>query len=161
MPVRWTHPDAGDAGLTLWPHRSLPPVGFTWFIAVTSALIGLPLLAVIGSPVLWGLLPFLVAAVTGIWWALRRNDTDCCIEERMTFASERVTLVRVGPRCAVKEWEANPHWVRVELHPTSGPVPNYVTLTGGPREVEIGAFLAEEERLTLVNDLREALAHLR
>ena len=56
------------------------------------------------------------------------------------------------------EWQANPHWVRVTLHKTGGPVPNYLTLRGNGREVEIGAFLAEEERLTLQHELRRALS---
>ncbi len=43
----------------------------------------------------------------------------------------------------------------MDLHPEGGPVENYVTLTGGGREVEIGAFLSEEERLSLFEDLSE------
>ena len=38
-------------------------------------------------------------------------------------------------------------------------MPNYVTLTGGGREVEIGAFLTEEERIALYDDLKEKLRH--
>jgi uncharacterized membrane protein len=40
------------------------------------------------------------------------------------------------------------------MHPKGGPVPNYVTLSGNGREVEIGAFLSEEERKALYDDLR-------
>jgi uncharacterized membrane protein len=36
-------------------------------------------------------------------------------------------------------------------------VPFYVTLTGNGRTVEIGAFLSEEERKDLFNELSEAL----
>ena len=34
---------------------------------------------------------------------------------------------------------------------------NYLTLEGGPRPVEIGAFLSEKERLSLKDDLERAL----
>ena len=154
-------PDTATTELRLWPHRSLPRGGFVWFIGITCALIGLPLIAVIGSPVLWGLLPFIVAAVSGVWWALRRNDADREIVERMTLAPARVTLDRTGPRGRRQVWEANPHWVRVELHPTGGPVPHYITLKGGPREVELGAFLSEEERVHLAGELRVNLSRVR
>ncbi len=161
MPYEWSPTSPAATGLKLWPHRSLPPGGFVLFFAVTCSLIALPLLAVIGSPVLWGLLPFLVAAIAGTWWALRRNDSDRDIVERMVIDANRVTLERTGPRGQHKTWEANPHWVRVEVHAQGGPVPHYITLKGGPRDVELGAFLAEEERLALAGELRETLARAR
>jgi uncharacterized membrane protein len=43
------------------------------------------------------------------------------------------------------------------MHKHGGPVPNYVTLTGDGREVEIGAFLSEEERIALYGDLTQKL----
>ena len=43
------------------------------------------------------------------------------------------------------------------LHASSGPVPQYLTLRGGPREVELGAFLTEEERQRLHADLSTRL----
>lgn len=62
-----------------------------WFIGITAALIGLPLLSLIGSPVLWGLLPFLLAAIAAIWWALIHSIYDAEILEDLT-------LTRHGPR---------------------------------------------------------------
>jgi uncharacterized membrane protein len=37
-------------------------------------------------------------------------------------------------------------------------VPDYVTLTGAGREVEIGAFLTEDERRALFSELSDLLA---
>ncbi|NBQ49967.1 MAG: DUF2244 domain-containing protein, partial [Marivivens sp.] len=60
MPYEWIDPlpvdDAPLAELHLWPYRSLPKAGFVWFVGGTVALLSLPLLAVIGTAVLWGLL---------------------------------------------------------------------------------------------------------
>ena len=53
-----------------------------------------------------------------------------------------------------------PTWVTPHLHVTGGPVPNYLTLRGGPREVEIGAFLSEPERLALRDELQRAFARV-
>jgi uncharacterized membrane protein len=47
------------------------------------------------------------------------------------------------------------------MHPDGGPVEHYLTLKGGGREVEIGAFLSPEERLALRAELTEAFARLR
>lgn len=157
MPYEWTTQSEIKA-LRLWPYRSLPRRGFVAFIGGTALLITLPLLTVLGSPVLWGLLPFLVVAVSGMYVALQRSYRDGEITETLTFEAARLHLVRQGPRGKWQDWEANPHWVRVTLHKTGGPVPEYVTLAGGPREVELGVFLSEEERVKLADELRRALS---
>lgn len=161
MPYTWLPPEGDTRRLHIWPHRSLPRKGFVIFIGITAALIAIPLLTVLGSPVLWALLPFFGLAVAGIWWALMRSYRDGEIIEDLLMTRDAIRLTRHGPRGARKDWEGNPYWVQVHLHPTGGPVPNYVTLKGGPREVEIGAFLSEEERLCLREDLAEALARIK
>lgn len=156
MPYEWTKsPDTKV--LHLWPYRSLPRRGFVQFIGATAFMFVIPLLAVLGSPVLWGLLPFLMLAVAGLYWALDRSYRDAEIVETLTFDGSRLHLARVGPRGKRQDWEANPHWVRVVQHKKGGPVPDYITLAGGPREVELGAFLSEDERAVLVDDLRQVL----
>jgi uncharacterized membrane protein len=162
MPYEWqsqTPPDSQR--LHLWPYRSLPRRGFVWFIAATCALIALPMLSVLGSPVLWGILPFFVAAVWGMWFALSKSYRDAEIVEDLTLTRDSLRLVRHGPRGRRQDWEANPYWVRVTLHASGGPVPNYLTLKGDGREVELGAFLSEEERIALKDDLQSRLATLR
>lgn len=161
MPYEWQPSPPGESRLHLWPHRSLSRQGFVAFFAITALLIALPLLPAIGSPILWALVPFLLLAVGGMWLAIRRNQKDTEIIEDMVLTAARITLVRHGPRGRRQDWDANPHWVRITLHRTGGPVPNYLTLKGEGREVEIGAFLSEEERIALHGELSGALAHLR
>lgn len=155
-------PAAGDpvAVLRLWPHRSLPPEGFAGFFLATAALAAVPLLAVLGSAVLWFVLAPLVLVVAGTWWAIRHTYRTAEVSEEMRLWPDRVTLVRQD-RAGERRWEANPHWVRTAVHPRGGPVPHYLTLTGSGRTVEIGAFLSEEERLALRPEIERALAGLR
>lgn len=160
MPYTWTA-SGHSVTLRLWAHRSLAPRGFVWVIGGMAALIAAPLLAVLATPVFWGLLPFLAAAVAALWWALHRSWADRAILEELTLSPERVALLRTGPRGQRQGWEANPHWVRVTRHETGGPVPHYLTLSGGPREVELGAFLTPEERKQLEWELRQRLRDLR
>lgn len=149
------------AELHLWPYRSLPRRGFAVFIAATAALLLLPLLAVLGSPVLWGLLPFLVIAVGGVWFALQRSYRDGEVLEVLRLFPARIDLSRQDRSGKRQDWQANPYWVSLHLHPEGGPVPDYLTLKGNGREVELGAFLAQEERVALHGELRQMLAQLR
>jgi len=158
MPYQWTErPDDTDE-LRLWPHQSLPPRGMAAFVLATFTMISLPLYGLLGTAILWGLLPFLLLAVCGIWYALNRSYADRSILEILTFAEDQILLVRHNPRAADQQWECNRYWARTELHPSGGPVPNYVTLSGNGRDVEIGAFLSEEERVALYGDLTSRLA---
>lgn len=157
MPYEWTKDPKGTAELHLWPYRSLPRRGMVWFIALTAALLGLPALVLIGSPVLWGLLPFLVGTVAAIWAALQRSFRDGEIVEVLRFSPGDLHLTRHGPRGRFQDWQANPHWVQVTLHSQGGPVPQYLTLRGAGREVELGVFLTEDERVALNKEVREAL----
>ncbi len=158
MPYRWTAET--PERLNLWPHRSLPRQGFVVFIAITAGLLAVPLLAVLGSPILWALLPFLLGAVAAIWLALEKSYRDGEITEVLTLTRDLVTLTRSGPK-GQQTWQANPHWVQVSIYHTGGPVPEYLTLRGNGREVEIGAFLTPEERKALEGELRQRLAALR
>lgn len=143
--------------LTLTPHKSLTPEGFVWFIGLTAALISVPLFSILGTAVFWALLPFLGAAVWGIWVALRRNSRDREIYEELLVWDDLIRLERHDPRRPTRDWEANPYWVRVALHAKGGPVPQYLTLQGGDREVELGAFLTPPERVGLKDTLERAL----
>lgn len=162
MPYQWIDmPEDGGTRLELSPHRSLHARGFVIVIAATSLMTLMPLVALLGTRHLWVILPFALIPVAGIWWAVRRNNRDAALSEVLTIGAESITLVRRAPDGTVKTWQANPYWVTVELYPTGGPVPGYLTLKGDGREVELGAFLSEEERRRLAEDLRQRLARLR
>lgn len=160
MPYKWTPetPQSGtDWTLSLWPYRSLLRKDFVIFIGATIALIALPLLAVLGSPVLWGLLPFFAVALWGVWYALNVSYKRGEVLEELSVSFETAHLIRQNPDLSQQTWEANRYWVTVHLHPKDGPVENYITLRGGDREVEIGRFLDAGERLALYDDLKRAL----
>ena len=92
-----------------------------------------------------------------IWYFLERSYGDGRLREVLSIWDDHVELVRLNPRGPKQEWEANPHWVKVEIRPEGGPVENYVTLRGNQRTVEVGAFLSPEERDDLYHDLLREL----
>ena len=65
-------------------------------------------------------------------------------------------LTRHDPGRADRTWRGNPYWVRLKLD--AGPVEDYLTLTDGGREIELGAFLSPEERRALYTELAAACA---
>lgn len=159
MPYQWQDHGTDGAELVAWPYRSLPRRGFVWFIGVTVALLTMPLIAVLGSAVLWGLLPFMALVVWGIWYALQRSYRSGETREVLRLGPSRLDLTRSDPGRPDRNWQTNPYWVRPILR--KGPVEDYLTLTDGQREVELGAFLTPEERRTLHDQLLRRLADLR
>lgn len=159
MPYSWekTPPPAAAAELHLWPHQSLSAHGFSTFILSFFLLALIPFFGLVGTSLLWGLLPFMLLAVGGIYYAIMRNSRDRRVLEVLTLTPERTHLTRHNPRGPAQDWESNTYWVRVAMHEKGGPVPYYVTLKGSGREVEIGAFLSEEERKALFTELSDRL----
>ena len=157
MPYQWSPPADPEHTLTLWPHQSLPPRGFALFIGVTFTMLLLPLVALLGTVLLWGLLPFLMLALAAIWFAIYRSRQQAQILEVLTLSHDTARLVRHTRSAPPQEWSCNRHWATPHIYKGEGPVPHYITLRGNGREVEIGAFLSEEERLTLYDELRQTL----
>ena len=147
--------------LRLWPHNALAPRGFAAVIGATALVLALPLLAVLGSAVLWGILPFAGLALTALWLALRRNWRDRSTFEEMELSRQSLHLRHIDARGQVLEWRADPHWVALHLRPRGGPVEHYLTLTGANREVELGTFLTPEERVVLHGELQALLNRLK
>lgn len=169
MPYRWTdtagNPAPEPSGqapgtadqVHLWPYRSLPRTGFVFFIAATVVMVSIPLLSLLGRPELWWILLFIAIAVAGVWWAISHSYRTGEVREVLSFRGAELHLIRHEPDQTARDWVANPHWVRAELHPSGGPVPDYLTLRGGARVVELGAFLTPEERRKLHRELQARL----
>jgi len=164
MPYQWQDMAPERSGaifrLEVWPYRSLPRRGFVWVIALTAAGLALPLLALLGTPELWGLLPFAGLAVWGLWHAISRSYRDAGMREVMLLDRGNLTLTRSDPGRPDRVWQTNPYWVRVALR-HNGPVEDYLVLTDGKREIELGAFLSPEERQSLHAELERRLETLR
>lgn len=163
MPYAWQDTAPEDSGavsfrLELWPHRSLSRRGFVWVIGLTALGMGLPLLALVGTDALWELLPFALLPIWALWYAIQHSNIRP--HEVMVLDRQHLTLTRSDPGRPDRVWRTNPYWVRVALR-SNGPVEDYLILTDGQREVELGAFLSPPERITLRDDLERRLARLR
>ena len=164
MPYHWTTPENLPADhrieLDLWPYRSLPKTGFVWVIGLTAGALSLPLLAVLGNRVLWGMLPFMVLVVWALWFGIQRSYRSGSSHEHLVLTPDRLTITRQDPGRSDRVWQTNPYWLRVRLR-QDGPVADYLTITDGQREIELGGFLSPEERISLRDELTEAIARMR
>lgn len=155
MPYAWSDTPK-ETKLTLWPHQSMTPQGFTWFIGATAVMLSLPLFAVLGSAVAWVLMVFFLATIAAVWRAIKVNQHRRSLHEELKLSDTHIDLRHVPAKGAPLSWDANRHWVRVTLR-HDGPVENYLTLRGGGREVELGTFLTPEEREGLYRELTTLL----
>lgn len=154
--------EGAEYHLALTPNLSMGNVGFARVILISAGFLALPLLGVLGTPILWGLLPFAGLVLWGLWYALQRNSRERrALREDLLLTRDRIKILRTNPRHPEQCWEANPYWVRVKLTEKGAPVENYLTLEGAGREVELGAFLSPEERAAIFDELSRALLHLR
>jgi len=132
--------------------------GFVWFMSATIALWTVPLLSVLGTSALWWMLPFVLLTIALLWLLIQRNYRDGELSEVLSIDGEDCHLHRENPRGPAQDWHCHTYWVSVQMHETNPRLPHYVTLRGGGREVEIGAFLSEDERVDLFRDLKSRIA---
>jgi uncharacterized membrane protein len=147
--------------ISLWPHRSLPRRGFRLVLIFTAIMLCIPLIPLMGTPVGWAMIPFLVGALALLWYFIERNYRDGAgLREELNIWHDKISVERHDPNGRVRHWEANPYWVQTYMRDTKE-TENYLTLQGGDREIELGAFLSPEERLSLRSDLDKALGQAR
>lgn len=140
----------------LWPNQSLTPTGIKVFFGVSGGMLCVPLLAVVGTTAFWGLAPFALAALGAVWWAIRRNGRNLSLSETVTIWRDDVRVERRDADGRVRRWQAEPFRTRIRLHKDAR-IEDYLTMTGGGREIELGAFLAPEERVALAAEIEAAL----
>ncbi|MEL6197701.1 MAG: DUF2244 domain-containing protein [Pseudomonadota bacterium] len=140
----------------LWPNRSLSRRGKTRFLWLMTGGFALPLLPLVATKVIW--IPLLFAACTlgAVAWALTRNTADGQLVEQVRLWPDEIRVERIEPSGRVLRWSADPYWVRLTIHEDKRPE-KYLTVKGGGREIELGAFLSPEERVRLAEEIEAAI----
>lgn len=143
----------------LRPHRSLGPRGF---LVVMALLCGVSFIAGISFLLLgaWPVFGFFGLDVAIVYLAFRANYAAARLEERLYLTEDALTVARVWPSGATRQWRFQPYWLRVEL---DGPAPDKsrIRLSSHGRSLVIGSFLTPAERLEVADALNRALAPLK
>lgn len=143
--------------LTLWPHRSLDRKFLLWIMLGATAVLTIPLIPVLGSKAIYVLGGFALLDLALLYGLIGLTYRSGRVREIVQIWPDRLRIERIEPAGARLHWDAHPHWVRVELHQTRR-IKDYLVLSSAGRSVELGAFLTPEERRSLADRLREALA---
>lgn len=143
----------------LWPHRSLSPEGFRWIMALTAAGLCLPLVALAPTGASLALAPYAAAAFGMLWLFLKISYFTGRLTEELLLWPDAIAVERREPMGKVKRWAANPYWVDIDTTNTRE-IQSYLTLRGGGRRIELGAFLTPEERVELASELRSQINRL-
>ena len=142
--------------VTLWPNQSLTRLGYRIALGAAAAGLALPLIGLAGTKVFWPLAVFLILPFLALRFAMRRNARQLRIEERLAIWRDEVRVERREPDGRILRWQAEPMRVRLRLRKGSK-VDDYLTLSGGGREIELGAFLSPEERVALAAEIEAGL----
>lgn len=106
----------------------------------------------------WMVLPFSggeLAFLGGcLWWSLR----DASVREVITITEAAVSIERQGGRGRREKIEFPRFWARVTLvaSPFRGH-PSRLSIRSHGKEIEVGRFLVEEERVSLALKLKQTL----
>lgn len=139
----------------LYPHRSLPPLGFAILmgaVVAVSAAVGAGFF-LIGA---WPVTGFFGLDVLLLWLAFRWNYRQGRRAELIRLDRQGLTVRRIEPSGRHREWRFEPYWVRVAMDDPPRPDSQLTVGSHGQRLV-IGAFLTLEERLEVATALRAAL----
>ena len=145
----------GDTvSLVLLPHRSLTRAGLVAFLVGQSLVAGsYALLAAWRGNVFAPL--FAVLELGLVSWCLTRVWQASGSGQVITLTS---TQLDIAPTSGKQHTCFHPYWTHVRLEPGSWPGwPSRLLLGSHGREVEIGAFLNEDERHALAQRLMELL----
>lgn len=144
--------------LVLWPHRSLDRRNLPWIVGAAGVALSIPLVPVLGSKGVYVLTAFAGLDLALLYGLILLTYRSGRLRETVSLWPDRLRVERVEPSGAVKAWEANPHWVKIELMQTRR-VKDYLVLSSGGRSIELGAFLTPEERRSLAARLQDGLRH--
>jgi uncharacterized membrane protein len=141
--------------VVLYPNRSLQPAGFAALMAaivLVSGAIGAGFMMV-GA---WPVAGFLGLDVLLLYLAFRWNYRQARRAEFVRLDRDGLSVRRLEPDGRAQAWRFEPYWVRVALEPASRHDRRLVLRSHG-RQVTIGAFLTQGERLELAQALEAAL----
>jgi uncharacterized membrane protein len=142
------------------PHRSLSSTGF---LILMLAIGGISFAAGIAFLMAgaWPVLGFFGLEVAIVYWAFRANFRAARAYEEVTVTPSALTLRKVSQHGHVREWTANPVWVRLDRveHEEFGTERLFLVSRG--QRVPVAGFLGPQEKHGFADALGAALGEAR
>lgn len=161
-PTRWYHSQQHEnemITITMWPYRSLSPLGFRLviaFFALALSALGLGFM-LLGA---WPVVGFLGLEIGIVWMAFKVNYRAGQLVERVFISPGGVTIERTDWRGQARQQQLDSPWVTAELLPARAER-NKLLLKMHAQSVEIGAFLPPVEKPSLADALNDAFYRMR
>jgi uncharacterized membrane protein len=151
-----SNPKTWQAILT--PHRSLSKQGFVVLMIIIAAVnfaVGTLFMA-IGA---WPVAGFAGLDVLLMYWAFKVNFASARQMEIISVTEHELVFDRVSKPGRSSQQRFNRRWVRIELEEDAErELIGRLSLVSGQSRIAVGDFLAPEERKTLAQALRQAVA---
>ena len=149
-------PEPAIFSAIITPHRSL---GSTGFLILMLAVGGLSFASGVAFLLLgaWPVFGFLGLDVLLVYIAFRANFRAARAYEEVTVTASELTVRKVSPRGAVREWTLNPLWVQLDriVHEEFGIERLFLVSHG--RRLSIAGFLGPDEKKSFATALAAAL----
>lgn len=143
---------------TLTPHRSLTRGGYFLLMGLV-VLVNLVVAVMFMALGAWPIAGFAGLDVLLVWWAFKVNFADARKLERLSITEHELVLDRESERHPPQQQRFVRRWVKVELQEDrERELIGSLLLVSGQTRVAVGEFLAPEERKTLAEALKAALA---
>ncbi len=137
--------------MTLWPNRSFETKNLKFLLLIVFLGLIIPVLPFLGSMMGTVLLLFSMTTLVTFGSLFLQSYSGGNLKETIRIDQNEISVTRIEADGRKLFWRANSYWAKVKLYPEGQIVQNYLTLTGGSREIELGAYLSPEER-TLVSE---------
>ncbi|MGQ0675105.1 MAG: DUF2244 domain-containing protein [Rhodospirillales bacterium] len=143
----------------LRPHRSLSDAGFRWLMAaLAAAFLGVG--AAFFAAGAWPVIGFCGLELALVYLFFRLNFRDLGRYETIRLTQTELEVRRVAPDGSAERASFQPYWLKVAIENAPGRSSRLVLSSHG-RALDVGSFLAPEEREELARALADALARQR
>ena len=106
----------------------------------------------------WPVFGFFGLDVFLVYWAFKKNFSDCETRELVEITDRDLVVYRYLPKKPVQEFRLNRHWVRLDLaEDKARELIGALTVHSHGKVLEIGSFLGPDERKEFYRALNRAL----
>ena len=143
----------------LYPHRSLPNVGFRAVMAIV-VIVNVALGSYFFALGAWPVIGFCGLDILIVWLAFKISYRQGRLRERVRITPNEMLVARVLPSGHETRWRLQPYWTNVNIErPIDHDSQVRVTSKGGT--LILGAFLSPDERGRFADALTGALGRAR
>lgn len=149
------HSDLAVFEAILYPHRSLGRRGYLILGLGTALIMGAYALTflLIGA---WPIFGFIGAEWLLFWYLFSRHFRGDRRAERLRLFADRLIVERIDAKGRFTAFSLQPYWLQVVLT-RAADVDNALYLRSHGKQIEIGAFLSENERRDFAGELTRVL----